>query len=256
MARQFFPLRNPDMYPVFEGVVAGMPSTCEPYLYGGAVRSAVYEAFHGEPMSYRDYDQILIQGSAEYVEFLKSRDFKNGRIPSRPEEHVILRRPLVPNTDPEDFDDSAVFDIHKADGNSAIDYMTHNVGIAVGGIALPLRKLFDADWLDSLTALPSALDDIRNKQISINPHGYLSQPANLFACLRLMSKGFAPPPESELKQIVDQLADLTPRQITRNIRKLSNSPEGDANIRAIASSVGIKGDILSIEEVTSGLVRL
>lgn len=256
MAQESSLLCNPDAYPVFEKVLADLPSDCEPYLYGGAVRSAVFKIFHGETIPCRDYDQIVTRGSSTYAQLLRSQGFVDGRVPSRPEEHFILRYPLVNDSDSDSFTDSVVFDIHKADGDTVLSYLRYNVGINVGGIAVPLRKLFDADWFDNLVALPGAIDDIKQKRVSINPHGYLSQPANLYACLRLVSRGYAPPPEQELKKIVDQVITLSPHQIARNIKKLSDYVNGDMAIRSLVRSLGIKGDILDVDEVKSGMVSM
>ena len=90
----------------------------------------------------------------------------------------------------------------------------------------------------------------------VNKTGYQSDPAYFFSVIRFMSAGFAPPPQEELKLLLDELPNLETKRFGKNIVKLYNYVGGEANARQLASMLGVKGDVFDEDAVKSGSVSI
>jgi hypothetical protein len=246
---------RPEIQDIFQNIVSNLPSDCEVYLVGGAIRNALYRHYFEEQLPQRDYDQIATQNSSQYLEFLKSLSFMEGGT-VRTEEQIVYHKSLVPDPAPTGFNDWVVFDIHLVDGTTAIDSLSRHVGLTINGFALSVRDVFAPDWIDKIVSLPGAGEDLRAKQLHVNPIGYKTEPANLFAVLRFMSIGFTPPPKDEIKLLLEVLPSLSKDRFSKNIPKLYNYVGGEFAARKLVDSLGIAGDLFNEEAVRSGKVTV
>jgi|GEM_PF-832781 len=247
-------LNNPAAYAVFKDVVANLPSDCESYIIGGAVRNAMYRIHFHESLKQRDYDQILTKNSNEYIDYLRTLGFVDGGIIKA--DQIILYKGLVPEPDKTAYDDSVVFDMHPVDGTDALSNLTKHAGLTINGFALSMRDIFDPNWSNKIVALPSAKEDLRNKQIHINRDGYKAEPANIFACIRFISAGFAPPPKEELALLLHELPKLESGRFERNIPKAYKYVGGKAAAHQLVEQLGIKGNLFDENQVKSGKVTI
>ena len=234
-------LNLPDARSVFQEVVADLPEDVDVYLIGGAIRNALYYQHFGERLRQRDYDQVATKNSRRYLDFLRSKGFIEGGIVRA--DQIILCKALVENPEPQGYDDTVVFDIHPLDGTTAIDNLKNHVGLSINGFALSLRDIYAPDWINRIIELPNAKSDLAAKQMRVNKSGYQSDPAYLFSIIRFMSAGFTPPPQDELKLLLNELPKLETKRFGKNIQKLYNYVGGEAKARRLAAMLGIKGDI-------------
>jgi len=251
-----FPLLLNDSaaYDVFKDVVDNLPSDCESYIIGGAARNAMYRLYFNESLKQRDYDQILTKNSTKYIQYLRTLGFVDGGIIKA--DQIILYKGLVPEPDKTAYDDSVVFDMHPVDGTDALSNLTEHAGLTINGFALSMRDIFNPNWSDKIVALPSAVEDLRNKQIHINRDGYKAEPANIFACIRFVSAGFAPPPKEELSLLLQELPNLESGRFKRNIPKAYKYVGGEAAAHRLVEELGIKGNLFDEQQVKSGKVTV
>lgn len=247
-------VNHPGYYKVLQDVVTGLPADCEVYLIGGAVRNALYRHYHGETLRQRDFDQIVLKGSADYLAYLKSLGFFESKVLQV--DQIIMVYDLVPDADPTSYDDSVVFDTHTLDGTTVMDNLLYHSGHSINGFALSMRDIFDPNWAEKVIELPGAKEDLQNKQLHINQTGYASDPANIFACLRFVSAGFTPPPKEEIAQLLVELPKLNSDRFGRNITKAYEYIGGEAAAHELVAKLGIQGNLFDESDVKNGKVHL
>lgn len=239
---------------IFRQVVNGMPDDCESFIISGATRNAMYRHYFGELLTQRDYDQVITKGSQAYFEYLKSMNFIETPIDN--DNQIIMAKAMVPNPRPIGYEDSVVFDMHIADGTNIMANLEKYIGLTINGFALSMRDIFDTNWVSKMVSLPGALTDLRNRQLRLNKLGYASEPATIFAVLRFMSAGFAPPPKEEVALLLHELPKLNSGRFKRNLPKLYNYVGGEETARSLVSSLGIKGDLFDESQVKGNKVHL
>lgn len=227
---------------VFEKVIKNLPEDVEVYLIAGSLRNAIDKYFHdGSKLEQRDYDQIVTKGSDEYLVYLRSLGFYDGRI-QRPTQKVLIKS-FVGNEDPEDFVNKLVFDIHLMDGTNALDNLKNHVGLTVNGNAISIRDIFSEDWQNKLVSLPGALQSIEKKQLKLNHEGYKYQAANLFSVIRFVYNGYEPPRKEDLMLLVQELPRVEDDRYEKNVQKVYKYVGGEENARKICQEIGIDFDV-------------
>jgi hypothetical protein len=160
----------------------------------------------------------------------------------------------VPEPDQQGYDDSVVFDIHPMDGTDALVDLTEHVGFTINGFAIPMRDIFDERWVEKVVSLPGAREDLKNKQLHLNKSGYKAEPANMFACLRFVSAGFAPPTKDEIALLLQELPKLNSDRFSKNIPKAYRYIGSEAAAHELVKNLGIKGNLFDEAAVKSGRV--
>ncbi len=234
-------------------VINNLSDDVEVYLVGGAIRNALVKKYLGETWIQRDYDQAITRGSLQYIAQLEQLGFSRGSINN--DEHIVMAKPLKANGQEVSYEDNLVFDMHTVDGTTIEDNLKYSTALSINGFALPLRNILDEDWEGKLFQLPGALDSIKNKQINLNQDGYNSESNYFFALLRFMGAGFAAPDHDDVIKLLKVTADIEPERYTRNVIKLVNYVGGEARVREIIDSLGIKGLDIYDEQSTRQLAR-
>jgi len=234
---------------VFEVVIKNLPEEVEVYLIAGCLRNAIDRYFHEDSkLEQRDYDQIVTKGSGEYLAYLKSLGFYDGRI-QRPT-HKVFIKSFVDNEDPDDFANNLVFDIHLMDGTNAIDNLRKHVGLTVNGNAISIRDIFSNDWQNKLISLPGALQSIEERRLKLNHEGYKHQAANLFSVIRFVYNGYAPPTREDLMLLNQELPRVEDDRYDKNVQKVFKYVGGEDSARKICREIGIDIDVFDKQAVT------
>lgn len=235
----------------FMEVIDKLPNDIEVYIVGGSVRNAIFREFFGEALTQRDYDQVATSNSSKYLEYLKSLGFYLGRL-DRPTQKVYAYD-LIPNPPEDSYVDSLVFDIHTMDGTTIEENLATSSGFTINGFALPIRKVFDNNWFNDIIQLPGALEDMKHKQLRVNKYGYKEQPANLFAGIRFMSKGFLPPSKEDVDLLLAEMPNITPERFEKGVKKVWNYVGGEEKARELVKQLNIDVDIFNRQEVLNKL---
>ena len=64
------------------------------------------------------------------------------------------------------------------------------------------------------TRVRKAMQDLKARQLRVNK---IVHPANLYACLRFMSRGFKPPPLEEVRKLLKSLQHLESWRFDRSV---------------------------------------
>lgn len=235
----------------FKKVIETLPNDVDDYIVGGSVRNAIFRKLFGEVLSQRDYDQVVTKNSAKYLEYLQSLGFYLGKL-DRPTQKVYAYD-LIPNPPTDSYVDSLVFDIHTMDNTTIEENLRTSSGFTINGFALSIRKVFDENWFDEIIQLPGALDDMKKKQLRVNKEGYKEQPANLFAGIRFMSKGFLPPSKEDVDLLLKEMPNITPERFEKGVKKVWDYVGGEQKAREHVKQLNIGFDIFNREEVLNKL---
>lgn len=231
----------------FKEVINNLPEDIEVYIVGGSIRNAIFRSIYGEKLTQRDYDQVVTKNSNKYLDYLKSCGFYLGKL-DRPTQKVYAYD-LVPNPEDDSYIDSLVFDIHTMDGTTIEDNLRFNSGFTINGFALPIRKVFDKNWINHIIQLPGAIEDMKSKQLRVNKEGYKEQPANIFACIRFMSRGFLAPSEEDVNLLLKEMKNIDPIRFEKGIKKVWDYVGGEQKARELLKQLNINTDIFDRKEV-------
>lgn len=214
-----------------------IPKNTKVYLVGGAVRNALYFKLFNEKLPQRDYDLLLVGDKDKFIKNLRARGFIYGFI--RRKHEVTLKKKKIPKPQHE-FNDYVFLDIHISDEKSILKNLKDNSNFTINGFALSLKEINSENWHKKVISLPSAMQDLKNKKLCVN---VIVHPANLFACLRFMSKGFKPPSKKEVKELLIALGSLERWRYKRNIKKLFDYVGGEYETRKLVKKLGVKENV-------------
>lgn len=228
---------------IFKIVAASIPKGTRAYLVGGAIRNAIYYKYFKQELPRRDFDILLIGDSAGFVKNLRKAGFVFGKIKRKHEIVVKIKRIPKPIHIHNDY---LYLDIHISEEKSALKNLAKNSNFTINGSTISLKNIFKEDWFDKLISLPSALTDLKDKQLKLNQ---LSHPANLFACMRFMSLGFKQPEQAEIELLLKSLGGLEKSRYERNIKKLFSYVGGEEKARKLLKKLKIEQDIFDLKLV-------
>lgn len=177
---------------IFQDIIKCISKENKVYLIGGTVRNSLLYHYHNKKLPQRDYDILLIGKRKQFVDNLRQHKFIYGKI-KRKKEIVLKKRKFDGAKQISDF---VVLDIHNTNVNNISKNIRENSNFTINCNALPLKYATSKNWQKKIISLPGALEDIKNKQIRINK---ITHPAQLFACIRFMSKGFKKPTLREIE---------------------------------------------------------
>lgn len=230
---------------ILKEVIASIPSKTKVYVVGGAARNAVYYELFKKPFPQRDYDLLFVGNLNKFIKNLQSHGFVYGKI--RRKNEVVMKKKMIPN--PESVVDYVVLDIHRSRESNVLNNLKLNSAFTINGFAIPLSNYLSKDVKKFLVALPKAVSDLKDRRLRVNTHGYKKHPANLFACLRFISIGFALPNKKEVRLLLDQLPNLKKRRFEKNVKKIFGYVGGENKARRLAKQLGIKIDIFDFKRL-------
>jgi hypothetical protein len=235
--------------------IRGLPDGVELYLVGGAVRNALIREIHSTRLTQRDYDQVITKGSKIYTDYLASLGYDERPYPSHQDEQVVYSFPLNEEAKKGDsYQNWLVLDLHTVDGTTIEENLRNNAAFTINGCALNARDLYDKPLQDALIqALPTALQDIKDRQLRLNYDGYKYVASNFYAMLRFMSAGFTAPPAEEVQLLLKELPNLEHARFERNVKKVWNYVGGEEKARAMVHDLGVDIDVFDEQVVKSAL---
>lgn len=219
-----------------------IPKNAKAYLVGGAPRNALYFKLFNKKLPERDYDILFVGNKDNFVKNLRSRGFVYGEIKRKNE--IVLKKKKIPKPNRKSFSDYVYLDIHFSDENSVLKNLKENANFTINGFALSLKDVDSENWHKKIISLPNAMKDLENRKLHIN---IISHPANLFACLRFMSKGFKKPSKEDIKKLLFSLKKLEKYKFKRNVNKVFDYVGGEKEARKLAKRLGIKKDIFNFK---------
>ncbi len=226
---------------ILSEVISAIPKHSQVWVIGGAARNAVYFEIFKKNLPQRDFDLVYVGNVDKFVNNLRKKRFRFGRI--RRKEEVVLRKKLVDK--PKTTAEYLFLDIHMSNEKSIIKNLEQNAAFTLNGFAIPLKKYLSKNLLAHTKSLPHALGDIKKKQLRLNPTGYKGHPGNLFACLRFMSAGFKAPKKEEVALLLKELPRLEEWRFERNVQKAFTYVGGEKKARSLVRFLGIKYDVFS-----------
>lgn len=220
---------------------AVIPKNTRAYIVGGAVRNAIYfELFH-KRLPQRDYDLLVIGDGKQFVKNLRFVGFTYGLI--RRKYDITLKKKKIDNPKNQ-FKDYVILDIHFSEEKSVRKNLKKVSGFTINAFALPLQAVNSKDWRKKIICLSESINDLKKKKLRIN---VISHPAMLFACIRLMSKGFKKPQKEDVKRLLKALGKLEKWRYKRNIKKVFDYVSGEEKAKKIAKNLGIKENIFDFD---------
>ncbi len=234
-------MQDPKTFEIFKAAKLAIPKKTKVYLVGGAVRNALYFKFFNKKLPQRDYDILLVGDKVKFIKNLRAGGFIYGFIKRKHE--VTLKKKKIPRPRHE-FDDYVFLDIHLTDEKSILKNLKDNSNFTINEFALSLREIDAKNWHEKVISLPGAMRDLKTKKLRVN---VIVHPANLFACLRFMSKGFKPPSKKEIKELLIALGSLEKWRYKRNIKKLFDYVGGENNAKKLVKKLGIKENVFDFD---------
>ena len=230
---------------ILKEVISSIPPKTKVYIVGGAARNTVYYDVFKKSLPQRDYDLLLVGDLDKFVKRLRKYTFVYGRI--RRKNEIVVKKKLIPT--PKSITDYLVLDIHRSYESNVLKNLKENSAFTINGFAIPIHNCLDKNIKKHLIVLPTALRDLKKRQLRLNSSGYKGHPGNLFACLRFMSIGFKPPVKSEVNLLLEQLPKLEKWRFERNIKKVFDYVGGEEKARQLIKKLGIGIDIFDIKKL-------
>src|SRR3989344_1757829 len=250
MERQGLPvfMQDPKTYEILKEVAEAIPKGCQVYLVGGAARNAVYYRLFHKKMPHRDYDILAIGNYKRFIQALRKRKFAYGLIKRK--KVLVLKKKVVSKPRKSRFEDYVFLDI-KFSKDSARKNLEEGVNFTINGFAIPLKALTSEKWYKQTLRLPTAVQDLKARQIQINQSFHAS---DLYSCLRFMSLGFKPPPKKETILMLKNLKRIDKRRFQRNIKKLFRYVGGEKRAKQLSRKLGIKENICDLKAIKNLII--
>lgn len=210
-----FPFINKKTQKVFHDVVECIPSHTRVYLVGGALRNALYYSIHKKRLPQRDYDMVIIGNHKLFFENLFKRGFEKGKIDR--ETQLVLKKRIKRSKEFQ-HSDFVVLDMVFKKNGAIKKELKENSNFVMNGSAILIQDMFK-NWKKSVITLPGTLDNLKNKQIRLNPHRTVLRGTELFAILRFMSKGFKPPTIKEVQYVLKGFENIKKERFSSNVEK-------------------------------------
>ena len=244
MSNQDLPifLRDERVHQILQEVVGSIPENSEAYLHGGAARNAVYYRLFKEELPQRDFDMVLIGDKDLFVANLFARGFVRGK--KNIETAATFKKPKRENPS-EDFADWVYLDIVFRKNMTIQESLKQKVNFIINGSAINLRDIESPDWFEKIVTLPGTLEDLKLKRLRTNKR----YPINIYACVRFVSLGFAPPSREDLDNMIEDLRNIDDVKFIRDRDKVIRYVGSADKVREIVKQLGIKVDILDLNSI-------
>jgi len=235
---------------ILDEVGSLIPKGTKVYLFGGAVRNAVYFRYFGEEMTQRDFDIIVIGDGETFSKRLIERGFIFGNKNS--EKEKVIKKARMENPIHR-YDDWVYLDCKIFPNTESVESVLQKItDFTVSGVALDLEDMYKDDWFQKVIAVPNALDDIKNKKVRLmTPYGI-----GFYKIIRLMSRGFEKPSNADALSCLVKLKNITEERFKTEIEK-TVLYVGDRNrVMTLARSLGVDVDVLDFNVTTNYLSKI
>lgn len=215
-----------------------IPEGTEVYLFGGAVRNALYYTYFNEEMTQRDFDCIVIGDGEKFAENLLKAGFIFGSKNSARDK--ILKKHRIPNP-VHKYDDWLYLDCKIYPHGEDIQAILQKISdFTISGVAMNVKDLEADNWLEKIIAVPNGKEDIHSKKLCvIKPYAI-----NLHKIVRMMSRGFEKPSESDVRLCLEKFKEISEEKFAVNAQKTVAYVGSEEKVLAIAKELGIGREVV------------
>lgn len=220
-----------------------VPTGTHVYLFGGAVRNAIYFNHFNEEMTQRDFDCIVIGDGEKFADNLIKAGFVYGSKNS--EKAKVLKKARILNPEHQ-YDDWLYLDCKIYSSNERVEDILKRISdFTISGVALNIEDIEVSNWKDKIIAIPNAISDIQGKKLTVvKPYAI-----SLHKVIRMVSRGFQKPSQEEVNICIEKLQDIPEDKFTINTEKTVRYVGTEEKVTEIAKELGITYNILNFEEV-------
>lgn len=222
-----------------------IPEGTEVYLFGGAVRNALYFSFFEEEMTQRDFDCIVIGDGEMLAKNLSDKGFIFGSKNS--EKSKVLKKERISNP-LHQYNDWLYLDckIYTPEENIQ-DILARISDFTISGVAMNIKDIFSENWLEKIIAIPYAKEDIKDKKLRVvKPYAI-----SLHKIIRMVSQNFEKPSKEDIALCIEKLKELTEEKFIANTEKTIRYVGSKDEVQKISNGLGISFDILNFNEIKS-----
>jgi hypothetical protein len=116
----------------------------------------------------------------------------------------------------------------------------------ISGVALDMKDITSIDWLEKVIAVPDALNDIREKNLTvIKPYAI-----SLHKIIRMVSRGFHKPSVSDIAMCIKKLKEIPKDKFLVNTEKTVRYVGDEEKVIEITKRLGITFNILNFKEIS------
>lgn len=236
-------LQDSSTLEILRQVANNVPSDIEVYLFGGAIRNALYYSYFNEEMTQRDFDCIVIGDPQEFAHNLEKLGFIYGAKNS--DKAKVLKKARIENPS-ESYNDWLYLDCKIYSNEETIESVLQKISdFSINGVALDIKELESSDWLAKVIELPNATVDIQEKKLRI----IKCYSASIYKILRLVSQGFKQPTEEDVTRCLEKLKEISREKFDKETTKTIKYIGDEGKVLKVAEQLGIKFNILNFEEL-------
>lgn len=238
-------LENPSTKRILTEVRDLLPAGTKVYIFGGAVRNAVYHDHFGEEMTQRDYDCIIVGDGEKFAENLIANGFIYGN--KNTEKAKVLKKARITNP-VHQYDDWLYLDCKIYPAEEDIQSILQRISdFTISGVALDVKDLEASDWKDKIITIPNAIEDIQQKRLRVvKPYAI-----SLHKIIRMVSRDFQKPSQKEIDLCIEKLKDIPEDKFIINTEKTVRYVGSEEKVLEIARKLGITTNILNFAEITN-----
>jgi hypothetical protein len=206
-------LNNPSTKQLLKETADLVPDNTQVYLFGGAVRNALYFNFFGEEMIQRDFDCIVIGDGDKFAENLTNVGFIFGSKNS--EKSKVLKKARLLNP-VHQYDDWLYLDCKIFPPEENIEGILNRISdFTISGVALDIKNVESPDWKNKIITIPNAIKDIQQKNLKVvKPYAI-----SFHKIIRMISRGFQKPPQEDIDLCIEKLKDIPEDKFIVNTEK-------------------------------------
>ena len=236
-------LQNPSTKEILNQITSLIPMGTKVYLFGGAVRNALYYNHFNEEMTQRDFDCIVIGDGEKFADNLFSNNFIYGN--KNTEKAKVLKMGRI-SSPVHQYDDWLYLDCKIYPSNESIEDILKRISdFTISGVALDIKNIEAPDWYNKIIAIPNAIEDIQQKRLGVvKPYAI-----SLHKIIRMVSRGFQKPPQEEIDKCIEKLKDISEDKFVINTEKTIRYVGSKEKVAEIAQELGITHNILNFEQI-------
>jgi hypothetical protein len=221
-----------------------VPAETQVYLFGGAVRNAIYFNYFKEEMTQRDFDCIVIGDGEKFADNLINASFIYGNKNS--EKSKVLKKGRISNPEHQ-YDDWLYLDCKIYPSNERVEDILKRISdFTISGVALNIEDIEVSNWKDKVIAIPNAVSDIQGKKLTVvKPYAI-----SLHKIIRMVSRGFQKPSKEEMDMCIEKLKEIPEDKFAINTEKTVRYVGSEEKVIEIAKALGITFNILNFKEVS------
>ncbi|MFH1170505.1 MAG: hypothetical protein V1704_03010 [Candidatus Vogelbacteria bacterium] len=226
------------------GEVRGfVPKDTKIYLFGGAVRNAIYFKYFDEEIIQRDYDCVVIGNGEMFANNLVKGGFVFGS--KNFEKAKIFKKARISNP-VHKYNDWLYLDCKIFSSEERINSILEKISdLTISGVALDIQFFDSINWISKIIAIPKALDDIKEKKLRlVNPY-----PINFYKIIRLVSRGFQQPTKSDIIMCLEKLREITKERFISNTEKTIRYIGSEEQAIKISKELGATFNVFNFEEI-------